>query len=267
MSKITDPPVFISGTTADTDALFDFIYAPETVNTLAVINGQLDEDNIQGAADDNLYSYEVLQSGALSSGGGIGGTANLDFFSGGAGEVGTNAWSLPLGSGFYRSSNALEAVERYLPIPGGAIQFYLPYKARVLILWSVTFTNDNNLPTLQGSPNIDENSSIDDSWSQINLFIDGSPTGPDVNRSAQASRVCYGAMGDEVNSTYGRAYLTHPYLQDRYKARTWSGHYFADELDIGYHSASLRVCAANRVKQTRVRARSIKYIYFKHGGT
>ncbi|QDP49932.1 MAG: hypothetical protein Tp1123DCM257201_9 [Prokaryotic dsDNA virus sp.] len=265
MSRITDPPVFVPGTVADTDALADFFYAPPLSQTLSVINGELDEANILNATNDKLYGYDVIQKGALSGGGGIGGTANLDFFSGGSGKVGTKTWNLPLGAGFYRSGNALEIAERYLPIPGGAVQFYLPYKARVLILWSVTFTNDNNLPVTANDS--DYSTSVDLTWSQINLFIDGSPTGPDVEYSAQASRVCYGAMGDEVNSTYTRAYLTDPHLQDRYKARTWSGHYFADELDIGYHSASLRVCAANRVKQTRVRARSIKYIYFKHGGT
>ena len=266
MSKITSPPVFVPGTTVDTDALSDFIYAPTTSNTLSVLNGELDEDNIYNATANDTYDYNVLQKGSLSSGGGIGGTANLDFFSGGSGTVGAATWNLPLGSGFYRSSNALEIAERYMPIPGGAIQFYLPYKARVLIFWSVTFTNDNNLPTTAAT-NTDASDTPDNKWSQINFFIDGSPTGPDVEKSAHASRVCYGAMGDEVNATYTRAYLTDPHLQDRYKARTWSGHYFADELDVGYHSASLRVCSSSDVKQTRVRARSIKYIYFKHGAT
>lgn len=265
MSRITDPPVFVPGTVADTDALADFFYAPPLSQTLSIINGELDEANILDATTANLYDYDVLQQGALSHGSAVGGTANLDFFGGGAGTVGSDSWSLPLGSGFFRAGNALELKNRYLAIPGGSVQFYLPYKARVLIIWSVTFINDNNLPTTAATNDV--YSSVDNTWSQINLFVDGEPTGPDVEHSAQATRVCYGAMGDQVNATYTQAYLTDPTLQDRYKARTWSGHYFADELDIGYHSASLRVCSSARVKQTRVRARSIKYIYFKHGGT
>ena len=102
MSRITDPPVFVPGTVADTDALADFFYAPPLSQTLSIINGELDEANILDATAANLYDYDVLQQGALSHGTAVGGTANLDFFGGGAGTVGSDSWSLPLGSGFFR---------------------------------------------------------------------------------------------------------------------------------------------------------------------
>ena len=58
MSRITDPPVFVPGTVADTDALADFFYAPPISQTLSIINGELDEANILDATAANLYDYD-----------------------------------------------------------------------------------------------------------------------------------------------------------------------------------------------------------------
>ena len=242
MSTI-DPTDFLDGQTGIADLLFDQFYGSGGV--LRTMNGLLDETNFTASP---LVTYKNVQSNAFSGGGQVAGTASLDFFSGGAG---TNT-----GSGFFRGAS-LSNEDRYLPIPGASIKFYLPYEALVLLNWTVTWTNDSDDQALT---------------SNIVLFIDGDLAhGTDALTSAQARRVrrtqfggSTAASGSTIESATGDS------LQDRYKARTWSGHYFtpgASPLAPGWHEASIRLCASPTVKQTRVRARSMKYVYFKYGAT
>ena len=247
MSKLEPVPVFSDGHIGDGDVLYDFIYTP-LEPSLELINGRLDNENIKDS-DTRIYDYVTIQKNSLTGAGGVAGTANLDYFGGGP--------TVPLGSGFFRNAS-LASEARYIAIPGSSIQFYLPFKARVLFSWSVSYTNDNEL---------DANQIADASvrtWSQLNLFVDGAPTG-DISTSPESTRLVFGSMGDTISPS--TAVYTKPRVQDRYKGRFWSGHYFAKELSAGYHSASLRVCARGVVKQTRVRVRSMNYIYFKHGAT
>ena len=258
MSKLEPVPSFVAGATPSADTLYDFMYSPLTPS-LELLNGQLDGENFTDI-DSRFIEYPLIQTGALASAQGVAGTANLDYFSGGS--------TVPDGSGFFRNAN-LANTKRYLAIPGASVQFYLPYPAWVLFTWSLSLTNDNEIPTtVKAAKDISSTSDLTDtSWSQVSFFIDGDPAGPSLQDSASATRINYGSMGDETNATIGRAFNADPRLQDRYKGRFWAGHYFAQELPAGYHSASLRVCASSRVKQTRFRARSMKYIYFKHGAT
>lgn len=257
MSKIEPIPSFVDGSFAKADTLYDFMYAP-LEPSLEVLNGRLNNDNIANS-DNRIYDYPLIQQGAFGNAGGVAGTANLDYFGGGS--------TVPLGSGFFRNAN-VNNKKRYIAIPGASTQFYLPYTAWVLFTWSVSFSNDGELPTTTKAPTLVSSASdlTDAAWSQLNFFIDGEPTST-IEDSAHSTRLNYGSMGDEKSTSIGPEYLTDPRLQDRYKSRFWSGHYFAQELPAGYHSASLRVCAHGSVKQTRIRARSMKYIYFKHGAT
>tara|TARA_B100001094_G_C17852371_1_gene633298 strand:+ start:202 stop:567 length:366 start_codon:yes stop_codon:yes gene_type:complete len=52
-------------------------------------------------------------------------------------------------------------------------------------------------------------------------------------------------------------------LRDRHKARYWSGHAYIGTKAKGFHTTSLRVISQEVVRQTRVRVRNIKVLYFK----
>lgn len=244
MAKIT-PYTFTDGEAGISDELFD-LFSGQDGDYFTVINGDLNGDNFVALPD---IDYKNIQHNAFSGGGQVAGTAHLDFFSGGSGT--------PKGSGFFRGAS-LTSEDRYLPVPGASIQFYLPYEAYVLITWTVTWTNDNN---------------DDDKSSNMCFFIDGETVGgQDALNTAFARRVRRtmfgGSNADEGGSNWKS--VSARTLQDRYKSRTWSGHYFtpgSDPLAPGWHTASIRVCANGSVKQTRVRARSMKYVYFKYGAT
>mgnify|MGYP003147427164 FL=1 len=252
MSKIEPLLTFNPNTIADGDRFYNFLYSPWDTYSLETINGRLDDENIK-SSDTRIYDYPVIQKQSLSGARSVGGTSNLDYFGGGTGQE--------TGQGHFRNA-AVGTANRYIAIPGGSTEFYLPFKCWVLLTWSLTFTNDQAWDTNAVAANAYRDTSSD-KWSQINLFVDGTKSGPSVADAAESTRIIFTQFGDSSDSS---PFGDEPKLQDRYKARVWAGHCFV-ELDAGYHSASLRVVATGNVKQTRVRARSMKYIYFKHGAT
>lgn len=219
-----------------------------TNDSLENLNGQLEATNLETNVD---VQYQHVQKNSFSGGGQVGGTANLDFF---GGEDG------PLGSGWFRGAN-IENADRYLPIPGASLKFYLPYEAHVLLFWTVTWVNDNNEGLKE---------------SRIALFLNDSETiGVDTRTitntpfARRVRRTMYGGSdADAGGSSPGVTVLSAGQLQDRYKSRTWSGHCWVPAtLAAGFHDVSLRLCAHGSIKQTRIRARSMKYVYFKYGAT
>ena len=226
--------------------LYNTFYSA-SVDSLRVINGDLNGDNFTTVP---VVTYKNVQKNTFSGGGQVAGTASLDFFSGGAGT--------PKGSGWFRNSAATNK-ERALAVPGACIKFYLPYDALVLFSWSITWTNDSD--DLQKTSN-------------VMLFVDGDiPDGGTADNTAFARRVRRTMFGgpNSITDDGSRSTIvsdTNASLQDRFKSRTWSGHYFTHTaLSAGWHEVGLRICATSGVKQTRVRARSMKYVYFKYGGT
>tara|TARA_R110000751_G_scaffold16376_7_gene51860 strand:- start:8536 stop:9285 length:750 start_codon:yes stop_codon:yes gene_type:complete len=248
MSGKVELELINDGTLNVADLLYENLYGV-TNDSLENINGQLTSENL---TENIAIKYQNVQRNSFSGGGQVGGTANLDFFGGGSGS--------PLGSGWFRGANTANA-DRYLSIPGASLKFSLPYEAHVLLFWTITWVNDNN----EGAKD-----------SRIALFLNDSETiGIDTRTmtntpfARRVRRTMYGgADADAGGSTPGVTVLSTNQLQDRYKSRTWSGHCWVPAtLSAGFHDVSLRVCADASIKQTRVRARSMKYVYFKNGAT
>lgn len=172
-----------------------------------------------------LVDYHALQANAASSAGGVSATANMDFFGGTSDNI--QGWFDGVTDPMNEDRNA------YLPIPGASVQFYVPYPATVLLTWQVNWVSDS-----LGKA------------STLRLFFDD-----EKKAASQARRTTQTMFPADKDETF--------YLRDRYKSRYWCGHELYTDVTKGYHSASIRVCAHENVKQTRVRARSMKYIIFK----
>lgn len=230
----------VGGNYPDPDEWYSFFYNPYSSSTLSMINGGLGRYNLDLL---NLsLPYDVIQRNAMTGCDSVAGTANLDYF--GGPDVNGSGW-------FQGVGNPANNSDRAIPIPGASIQMYLPFRARVLLTWSLSYSNDSNA--------IDE-------FSVIQLYIDGEP-------SVIATGLGGATKEDSQQRQVGRCVIDSDdtYLRDRYKGRYWCGHKWIGTsndclyLERGYHTVSLRVTAHQSIKQTRIRARSMKYIYFKYG--
>ena len=259
------PPTFYDGNLDTAEVLSDIFYKVSFAQSFEVVNGRLTSNNLNIPSDQKV-GFNYIQRGALTGGATVAGTANLDYFSGDTLDRGASYGTLGLqgvGSGFFDhvGEDPSSEPERYLPIPGAAVQFYLPFRARVLFTWSVTWCNDG-VRTGAVSQEL-----WPDGRTDIALFIDGKSdfiTGFDLSASPFNRDVKYGVLATAGDGNQQE-------LMDRYKSRTYSGHCFTDGeqipvLEPGYHSASLRLSQSTNIKQGRVRARSMSYMYFKYSG-
>lgn len=238
MALVT-PPTFIDGFAPTGEEVFDAIYTLSS----DVLNGRVDENNL-ALLGDRSVTHPYLQSRSASGGGMTAGTCSLDYFVPRLYTVGSDKTVV---SGIYRGDPSEESAERneFIAIPGASIQFYLPFKAYVLLTWQITWTND---------------SEDKDDESHIRLFIDGEKG---ANADCNVRRVRRTMFPADSTGVIPNTSL---YLRDRYKGRYWSGHkWVGAPLSKGFHSASLRVIQNKSVRQTRVRARSMKYIFFRAG--
>jgi hypothetical protein len=246
MSTTTYLP-YVPGTLPSADHVYGRFYTWDG-DSLEVINGRLDDRNL---STDFSVNYTSLQPNATSGGGQVAGTANLDYFSG---SRNIDGWfkGTRMSAGEPPGETLESAGKKlYVPIPGACTQFYLPYKAFVLLTWQITWTNDS-------SNNGEE--------SHVRLFVDNyRPFLAEASRSVESTYERYQHCNVR---RVGRTVFSGADLKDRYKSRYWCGHQWLDTLGKGWHSAGLRVVASpgsydRELRQTRIRARSMKHIYFK----
>ena len=189
-------------------------------NALSIINGYLDKDNLN--FPNRSVTYPYLQKQSVSGGKMIAGTCNLDYF------THQNASEAQAISGIYEGKTNLESAPKnaYTAIPGASIQFYLPFKAYVLLTWQVCWTNDSD---------------DDDKESHIRLFVDGEREGEADTKDnfCNVRRVRRTMFAADPG---GSNFQNKKYLRDRYKSRYWSGHQWLPlpgkvPLAEGFHSA------------------------------
>jgi hypothetical protein len=247
--SLVDFTPFVDGVALSADTVSTYFHKNTRQNSLSVINGGLDAANLDVTAID----YNFVQKRAASSAGIVSGTRNLDYFGGGRRKIQSDF----RGIGDVESINA----ERYVAIPGGAIQFRLDYPSYVLVTWHVHWTND-----CMASEDTDI-ANGGGSW--VRLFVDGKPADGGYDSVALTDSSQVRAVGQTCwpSSSSLSAALDNKLLRDRNKSRFWCGHIWLDTKAKGWHSVSLRVCSNSDVAQTRVRARSMKYIAFKRGDT
>ena len=273
MPLVTYNPFLVSAKPSGGE-VYDRFYDYGSDTSFENINGRLDLTNFSTGLEADI-GHTMLQDNSVSGGGMVAGTANLDYFGFGTTTFGADTYfpSQPTGFflgtdvlGGYADDRTLEAGapdpdgDDYIAIPGASIQFYLPFKACVLLTWQIMWTSDSDHPNKE---------------THIRLFIDDSETGNGLvtadpttagqNRPTQVRRSRETMFG--VRTSPGAAVES---LKSRYKSRYWSGHHFVGPstvdsdggLSRGWHSASLRILSRNDVRQARVFCRNMKYIYF-----
>lgn len=251
-------PVFADNTLADPVPVEQCFYnqTPTGTTSAEIINGHLDSDNRQAAW---AVKKDHIQERALSGGGTVGGNVNLDYF----GNVFTG-YSRAL-----ETADAERAYSMYKAIPGGSVEYYLPYGCSIVILtWSIFVSSMVDLTpstsTLAGLATTRQGreSEFDTRGGKIRLFSDGVPKTVqmmDVPVMMHTTPGGPNADGDMVGTF------------DRY----WSGHLFltqAGEVAQGWHRASLRIAGLSQDTtgglnavpncQSRVRCRHMDYVYF-----
>ena len=202
-----------------------------------------------------------------------------------------------ISSAFPGVTDAVQA-NRKIPIaiPGASLSFFLPFKAHVLVTWQVTWTSDaarfGPTPTVRvddpylpptGDPPGGFFARKDVPKDDDGFFLSPSPSDFPEPNTAIRFYVGDNEYKQECTTRETReAMFAHPQeekwadgydnrknsldshkLRDRHKSRYWSGHAYIGEKLKGFHSVSLRVCSQEIVRQTRVRARNIKVVYFK----
>ena len=295
MSTIT-PTTLLDGAVVSTDAVngnFDLLHE---------VNGKLDGVNLDM---ERTITYEQIQHRALSGGRTVAGTANLDYFNGvryGISGIGTEPQERKMNKslsnylflvtdtaglkgkglvtkGFaekideadtpskidytFQNVDATEAIP--LAVPGASISFFVPYAARVLVTWQVTWTSDAarhgegpKFPATGTSVTDEQAKNFPQPNTAVRLYVNGSE-----HNKASLTRESREAMFTQPSWKEGSPVDVVHALRDRYKSRYWSGHAFLGPLRKGFHTASLRVASGRNVRQMRVRARSMKIMYFK----
>lgn len=271
------------------DPVYDGAIVPTTTvndnfTKFTEINGSLGRLNT--TAIDKQITHQHVQLEALSGGTMVGGTANLDYFNGirylfvkneppGSAAAKTmedyNSHYLT----FYSTSNTridstfagiedavTATVPRTVAIPGGSTTFFLPYRAHVVVTWQISWTSDAARfgPTPRkgaqgnGAP---DRSEFTQPNTAVRFFFDGAEHNQaSTTRETREAMFASPAVDTSVE-------MSKHALRDRAKSRYWSGHAYVGITGKGFHTASLHICAMQRVRQTRVRVRNIKVLYFK----
>ena len=243
-------PLILTGDVSDgTPLAGDMVFGQFYRIATFALNGKLDDVNL-AEIPNRAVRHPYLQHQATCGAGMTAGTCSLDYFTPQTKFDSDNIDENAIQGVYAGVGNPANGKDNdYIAIPGGSLQFHLPYRAYVLLTWQVTWTND--------SDGIDRTS-------VVRLFVDDkSVGGNDGCNMRRVRRTCFAADKDDATNQRNKEYL-----RDRYKSRYWSGHQWLpltgeEPLQKGFHSVSLRVLQSPLVPQTRVRARSLKYIFFK----
>ncbi len=278
------------------DPVYDGAIVPTTTindnfTKFTEINGSLGQLNTAGI--DKQITHRHVQLDALSGGTMVGGTANLDYFNGiryvfvrdGARETDSSTRTMEfydhgylayfglvktqVDSTFRGITDAVTtAASRAIAIPGASTSFFLPYRAHVIVTWQISWTSDaarfgptpRKGPQGGGGP---DRSEFTQPNTAVRFFFDGAEHNQ-ASTTRETREAMFGSpMVDVADGDDPLRRIPKHRLRDRYKSRYWSGHAYVGIEAKGFHTAGLRICAMQLVRQTRVRVRNIKVLYFK----
>lgn len=290
--NLTNYP-FADGTSPTGVEVSQVFYLPANVPvSLDGLNGHLDKTNAD--ASFTQVTYDQVQENSFHYAGNSSGTANLDYFKNWYEEFDFSGAYPPGEAGL--PVNPLPKLKFGKVIPGAAQTFYLPYDCVVVFSWTVAWGNDSrrhvpyNAPTSWGTNTDGNNAQI----SAISFFIDNAAIQGQWRLASRS--VWYLEEEDPIGNVpqpddpgaSSDSYKLEDFAHvGMVKNRYWHGHYTAT-LEAGWHSADLRLVAGTSIvaqkhpkfglvassqnylydslRQTRVWARSLRYVALRKGG-
>jgi hypothetical protein len=128
MPNITIANNFTNGATSSADDVMENIYQPKTTpDSLDVINGKIDADNVAAGVTLGRHKFQPFTFGKAFM---AGATANLDL------------WESRWWQGIALTSGDRDS--EFLPIPGASVTYYQPYDCTlVLIEWQISWGSDS----------------------------------------------------------------------------------------------------------------------------
>ena len=283
---------FADGTTPTGDEVSEVFYLPANIPvSLEGLNGHLDKTNADPSFTE--VTYDQVQENSFHYAGKSNGTANLDYFK--------NWWEdvdLTVGPEYDPPTvfDPLTVLSRFKSIPGGSVNFYLPYASLVVFSWTVMWGNDSRDSTDGNSPDSRINPG---QHSLMTFFVDGTHV---PSQFRQAPRSLWAVNEEDLGwvtapgntATVIKADLFDNVHLAMIKNRYWHGHHTV-ALSAGWHSASLRILAGTSIvgkrvpmynglgltnttiptgdkylydslRQTRTWARSLRYVALRRNG-
>jgi hypothetical protein len=284
MPDITFPKTFTTGDLLESVKIQSNIYRPEsTPQTLEVINGRLDQDNLAAATD---VGPEVVRRGTNATAITRGHTANIDFYD-------------DMFQGDYVADTYSEAIPKGQVVVGTT--FYVPYRCQAIYLsWHVSLIIDAGLVySLTAGPAASEGNSVpyedvdatglaqlsvEPGNTLLVLHIDGHPIKPMSRRIKHGHTTMLGTtyydttVPAEIKSmptgAVAKDQFNDPLQPDH---RWWSGHCVIDrENDTvflpsgaphyyskGWHTLDIRVTLGNWVFPVTLDQKTAKQVKFK----
>ena len=237
------------------------IYDPnlETAESLDVLNGHLDHNNID-FVEDQALPLNSIRRGALFRGKMVGSTLNADYYK--------KLNSFKDGGDWHDFTD--QSSEKIQPIPGSGIEFYTPTSGTVLLTWQVSYSSDLDVKSTKDDLDYSTESSTIQ-YKMETAFSVGTAVGQDKKiRASRGFLTLMSATGDEMNlSEIGfRQYFPQSIegelsLDPRRilgMGRIWSGHYMFEATEQTWHRYGVGVFST--VNMARMRIRNFKYLFF-----
>ena len=219
MPDINLTPLPLDGDITSADQIMEFCYDP-VADSFGVINGKLGNENRKSTWN---IDRKMIRPGSMTGGRMVGLTGNLDYL-----EVVSPAVNTEPGA--------------YVPVPGAAIAFRLPYDATVVLFtWQVVGANDS----IFGSLKVFE-------VTELRFYIDGG------RQDAQ-----FRAIPDSVRDNPD----PEPNYRYKHRERLWAGHCLRANasgttvLAAGWHTAHIGIF--NLAPCARMRIRNLKYGWWR----
>ena len=230
-----DPPFYLmtDGAPVDVEVFNEFLYAPSRTDSLHIVNGRLDADNLKtGIAVEQSKARPKSCIGAKIEGL----TGNFDFH----------------GNKVFPKKHTNK--DAYVPLPGACLSFFIPNPQPkvVIITWQVFGANATMFERVE----------TEEKLTRMRFHVNGTST--EGTRYIPSSR--HGHNGyNPTTETYGDARPQRAYRRP-HRDRVWSGH-FSEDLPAGVGVVKQGwnhawVGVHNEDQTARFRVRNMKVVWF-----
>lgn len=243
------------------DQLTEMLWSPNaTPDSLNVMNGQLDKDNM---ATGYSLPHRVVKRGQFALGEMVGSTLNHDYFYEQFTGYTTATWCQDPWTGDNKEllvhlvgENVSKLNSPYRPIPNAGKRFYVERTGPVMLTWHIFWVDDDE-------------ALLNNTDNDVGNYPTAGTAVQDVNKSTPIRLFLDGIAQDSCYRLLPPGCYSLPLSRQRY----WNGHLFIESMTAGWHEAYLGIVCpgsdstsgggAVDLHQSRVRARGFRVIQFR----